>query len=800
MSMNCHTHRRSSFAALALLFSGLSFFSQLAAAVQIRNPNDDPVFGDAVAGERFGTSVVVDGATAVVGSFEGSDAQGDPSGSVRVFIRQNGGWALQAKLLAPDGRWWDAFGGAVALEGDTLIVGASNYSRDGEPYLGAAYVFERDGSTWTCTQTLFEPVQSAGAFFGSAVVLAGDTLVIGAPQSDVGSSEGAGSVTLFERGAQGWQARQTIAAPNPSHFGMFGAALGFAGDELLVGAYGENLQSGAVYSFARSEQEWTMRQRIAGSEVAASDGFGVSFAADADRLLIGAPAYLQNRNGFVVEWRRENGAWVESRTIRPANEPDLRHFGLHVAHQGSGSWFVGAERRSEGQVISAVDIYTYEAVDDALAPAGQVSVPYVGNAGHGLDALATDGANVFLGLPFSVAATGSDAGEVLVVDQDGSRSILSAGATATREYFGRAVVANSRWLLVAAPGERRQSAQSGAVFAYDLADFQTTPSAAVIDVDGERGDAFGTSLALSGETLLVGSPRDATGSVQAYEYVDAQWQRVARWTSPKPGLDFGAVLAADAASMVVGAPYEASVPEALHGAAYVYERADEVWLPPVRLNAITATDNELFGVSVAIDADVMAVGSLIYGVGPWGEPIASDGFVHVFEKQAAGWTEVAQLARPASPESVGDFGSAVSVAGDTIFASSPALREIHVFQRQAGHWQWTQRIDAPATSSGRFGERVRMIDGDVWISAPDYDSAQRGSLHRFAPSGGTWRLAQSFHAGSSGSVEIFGGDFAVASGIAFIGVPYARGHAAFVRSAGRVDIEVVNVFGSGFEE
>lgn len=797
MPMDHSKRVRLSFAMPMLLLAGLSLPWPLATAAQIRNPNDDPAFGDAVAGERFGTTVVVDGATVAVGSFQGSDAQGNPTGSVRVFARQDGAWVLQAKLVAPYGRAFDAFGAAVALADDTLIVGAPNYSRGDMHHQGAVYVFERDGSAWAHVQTLFMPgqwpAQSSGPFFGSAIAMAGDRLAIGAPQADVASME-SGGVAMFERDAQGWHPTQVIRPPNPSQWGMFGKALLFAGDELLVGSSRENLHSGAVYSFAYSNGEWVMRQRLVGSEVAQSDGFGTALAAGAGRLLVGAPAYLQNRSGFVVEWRRENGAWVESRTLRPADEPDLRHFGLRVAYRGDDSWVIGAERGGLAHSVAGVDVYTYEAVNGVLAPAAYAYLPHVGSAGRCLDSLATGGTEIFLGLPFSIAAPWSDAGEVRIVGADGSQSSLSAGVTATDEHFGGAVVANSRWLLVGTPGERRRSAQSGAVFAYDLTDFQATPAATVIDADGERRDAFGAALALSGETLLVGAPYDdQAGSVQAYEYVGSQWQRTARWTSPGAGYAFGGVLAADPAAAVVGAASE--------GAAYVYERAGDGWLPPVRLSAITATDNEAFGVSVAIGGGVLAVGSLTYDIGSWGEPITSDGLAYVFEKGEAGWTEVAQLARPASPGPAGDFGSAVAVAGDTLFVSAPALREVHVYQRQSGQWLWTQRIEAPATAAGSFGERVRAIEGDVWVSAPDRDATQqRGSLHRFSRSGGAWKLAQSFHGSSSESVEAFGGDFAAVDGIAFIGVPSAVGHAAFVRSAGRVDVEAVNLFGSGFEE
>jgi hypothetical protein len=260
------------------------------------------------------------------------------------------------------------------------------------------------------------------------------------------------------------------------------------------------------------------------------------------------------------------------------------------------------------------------------------------------------------------------------------------------------------------------------------------------------------------------------------------------------------VLAADPEAVIVGAPSDRIAPDARRGAAYVYERAGDGWLPPSRLTAGTLLDAESFGASVAVDGDVVAVGSLVYGFGEWGEPITSDGAVRVFEKRPAGWTEVAQLTRPGSQEPNGEFGSSVAIAGDTLFASAPLLREVHVFQRLAGQWTWTQRLQAPALSSGRFGERVRAMEGDLWVSAPDYESPQRGPLYRFSRAGGAWTLAQSMNESRFGQEDAFGVDFAVAGGIAFIGVPSATGYAPFVGRAGRVEVRMVNLFGSGFEE
>lgn len=766
-----------SFAAMATL----SFTLPLQAAVQLHNPNDAAIYGDGMPGEGFGTNVVVDGTTAVVSSMS--------TGTVRVYEKQNGTWQLQTKL--------ETLGSALALEGDRLIVGAPDSSGDGEHGRGAAYVFERANGQWQQVQTLRQPVACAQAHFGSAVALVGDMIAVGAPQTQVEVAEEAGRVTLFERDAQGWHARQEIVSPQPRARGMFGASLTFANGELLVGGH-----DAVVETFALTGDQWRARQRLHSAGVV-SGGFVHSFAASADRLLVGAFEYGQDSSGAVVEWRREQGRWVESRILRPTNEPDLHHFGIQVVHHGNDVWSIAAERRTGANRVEGAYVYTYAAVDGALGEVRHFDVPHSGLAGWAVDALAVDGEALLVGLPFAAGAPWSYTGEVRIIDPDGTQSLLSPGGTADMEKFGNAVVAGPRWLLVGAPEERRRSAHSGAVYAYDLQHFDPAPSHVLFDPEAESRSKFGFTLALSGETLLVGVPGNGSSqSVQAYDYDGVAWQRTERWTSPQPDSGFGRVLAADADAVVVGAPWETG---ASRGAAYVYERAGSAWQAPIRLQPNHAQAADTFGESVAIDGRVIAVGSVTYGPDVWELPTIEDTHVRVFEKSAGQWSDVAKLVYPDASQPGDDdvqpyFGKALAVLGDFVFASAPQRREVHVFHRQGGQWVWLQRIAAPASASARFGDRLQVFAGDLWIAAPGLNDETPGTLHRYAFSRERWRLAQTLRNAEPGLYQGYGVDFAVEGGLIFAGVPYASGHTPAVRAAGRVDIDVVNLFASGFDD
>src|SRR5262249_53095051 len=156
---------------------------------------------------------------------------------------------------------------------------------------------------------------------------------------------------------------------------------------------------------------------------------------------------------------------------------------------------------------------------------------------------------------------------VRVLSASGGMSSINTGVTASFDYFGSAVAANADWLLVGAPNEHRQSARTGAVYAYDLAALGPTPPSVLIAPDRAWRDDFGAALAVSGDTFLVGAPLAAggRGSVSLYERSGGQWASVGKLTNPGTGSDFGFVMAADATAAVVGA-YEGT------WSAYWYER------------------------------------------------------------------------------------------------------------------------------------------------------------------------------------------------------------------------------------
>ena len=176
--------------------------------------------GDAAAVDLFGLAVAISGDTAVVGAPEDDHGGGVDAGSAYVFVRNGSSWSEQAKLTAGDASADDKFGYSVAISGDTVVVGA--FFSEG-PAAGSAYVFVRTGTIWSEQQELIGSEADSNDLFGSRVAISGDTLVVAATADDHGTGfTEKGSAYVFVRNGSSWSEQQKLVASDAAPFDYFG--------------------------------------------------------------------------------------------------------------------------------------------------------------------------------------------------------------------------------------------------------------------------------------------------------------------------------------------------------------------------------------------------------------------------------------------------------------------------------------------------------------------------------------------------------------------------------------------------
>lgn len=198
---------------------------------------------DAAVQDNFGSSVAIDGDTIVVGAYNDDD-KGQESGSAYIFKRNKKGlWKQSRKLVAPDGEYNDWFGNCVAASGDTVVV-CNNFDDDRADASGSVYVFERDGDGgWGQTQKIVPEDGGQRDYFGNSVALVGDRLLVGAYNDD-----DLGSVYVFYRDGSGsWVPDKKLYAPDKLEKDFFGKEIAIFGNNIAISATGRDGFTGALF-------------------------------------------------------------------------------------------------------------------------------------------------------------------------------------------------------------------------------------------------------------------------------------------------------------------------------------------------------------------------------------------------------------------------------------------------------------------------------------------------------------------------------------------------------------------------
>jgi len=288
---------------------------------------------DGAAVDFFGCSDSISGDYAIAGA-DYDDDKGANSGSAYIFRWDGTAWVQQQKLLASDGAAGDCFGGSVSISGDLAIVGA--YGDDSDR--GSAYIFKRDGTTWVQQQKLIASDGAAKDYFGYPVSISGDYAIVGAFAGD-GNVSNSGSAYIFKRNGETWSQQQKLTASDGADYDRFGTSVSISGDYAIVGAHygdGNVSNSGSAYIFKRNGESWSQQQKLTASDGAAEDYFGHSVSISGDYAIVGA--FLDDDKGdgsgsaYIFRW--DGTAWVQQQKLLASDGAAGDEFGYSVSISG----------------------------------------------------------------------------------------------------------------------------------------------------------------------------------------------------------------------------------------------------------------------------------------------------------------------------------------------------------------------------------------------------------------------------------------------------------------------------------
>jgi hypothetical protein len=334
-----------------------------------------------------GLSATLDGDLAALG-VSGDDDLGSGSGSVAVFRHDGSGWVRAPKVLASDGQANDQFGFSVSLAGDLLVVGAPDEDAVGADG-GAVYVFRWNGTAFVEEQKLGAGQAAAGSLLGWNVATDGALIAATALGDAQGGGAEAGAVHVWRHDGATWIHEQKLVASDAAAGAWFGWGLDVQGDVLVAGATHAAAvagDSGAAYVFRRSGTSWTEEQQLLPDSLGTYHLLGWSVAIDGDRVLVGCPgAPVVNGAGGAYVFQDSGPQWVESHRWLTSNPNAGGLFfdsaGMSVALQGKRA-LVGAPFATN-PVTGQVDAgaaYAY-----AVTPLALDALPDAVSAGQGLE-------------------------------------------------------------------------------------------------------------------------------------------------------------------------------------------------------------------------------------------------------------------------------------------------------------------------------------------------------------------------------------------------------------------------------
>ncbi len=517
--------------------------------------------------------------------------------------------AQEARLTANDGAADDRLGWAVAINGDTAIVGAPNADIGGDTNQGAAYIFTRSGQTWTQQQRL---TVNSGDGFGYAVAISGNTAIVSAVGNDTGEDH-PGSVHVFVRDGTTWTWRQRLTGSDALESDFFGGSIAISDDTIIVGAIldtvGANTFQGSAYIFMRSGDEWTERQKLTADNGAATDLFGVSVDIDGDTAIVGATGANSDKGAAYIFTRSSTG-WEQRQGLRANNGATNDLFGTSVALSGDTA-IIGAPGDDVGQKANQGSAY------------------------------------IFI-----------QSGETWEQQQK-----LTTADGAANDGFGGSAALSGDTAVIGASGDDLDGEDQGSAYLFSRSDETWSQQPRPFAASGKAEDKFGAAVAIGGDSVLAGVAFDDIGDRanqgSAIVFVICSGLAQQRKLTANSH-QFGAAVAISGDTAVVGADYDAVDGNDDQGSAYIFVRDGATWTQQQKLTASTGAAGDYFGCSVDISGNTVIIGA--HGDEPGAT--TDSGSAYIFVRNGTTWTE-RQTLTPSDGAAEDRFGRAVAISGDT---------------------------------------------------------------------------------------------------------------------------------------
>jgi len=510
-------------------------------------------FAQPLVGVREGSSVAISGTRALVAA-----PYQDPAGALHAYSFDGSQWQLDEILVAPLATG-EHFGHGVSMHGDRAITLSEIWQqgpcplwlhdlrRDasgwkvtksaliGDPdlqaidLLGAGRAaFDDDGTVLVRTghsdallleldswplvpQLSLKGSQTSDAQLGRAMAADGDRAVFGAPL-DGAAANGAGAVYACERVNGAWNQTAKLTMSDAAVSDNAGSAVAISGDRIVVGAYNDDdLGSGAgsAYVFEYNGSAWTEVQKLLPLDGAAGDQFGYGVAISGNRIAVGAPRHdlPVTGAGAVYVFEPVGGVWTQVAKITSSDVQANDFFGWSVALEGDR--LVAGAPWDDGALFDAGAAYAFHFDGASWIEIDELLPWDVTTSDHMGESVAISGDRIVVGMRLGVTQ-GVGSGVAFVYSWNGSgwpgTARLHPEGGSASDWYGCAVAIRGNRLVVGARLDDDLGFEAGAAYVYVEGAAGWNLASKRVAGDGQSGAAFGYSVALGEDFLLVGAP------------------------------------------------------------------------------------------------------------------------------------------------------------------------------------------------------------------------------------------------------------------------------------------------------
>jgi choice-of-anchor B domain-containing protein len=315
------------------------------------------------AGNRFGIRLAKQDDVLLVSA---TRADGG-TGAVYIYRNQGGVWTESGRLEVDDRSPADSLGSGLAIDGDWVMVGtiAQNGAR------GAAYAFHRQGDAWVQHSKIAPAELAEGDRFGSTIAMDDGRMLVAA--NSAGGGQGAVYAYAYDAATDAWQARGQVQAPALDEQSGFGSDLVIADGTALIGAPGFFSGTGAVFQYGLGDGEWQFATVLTAYQSTGGSQFGGSLSFDGETAWIGAAGEGRGQGrAFAYTYDSDDGTWTAASQYA-ADEQGRANFAATM--EMDGDLAVGA---ALGADLGAGAAWVYERGADGWEAAGRLSGEVLG--------------------------------------------------------------------------------------------------------------------------------------------------------------------------------------------------------------------------------------------------------------------------------------------------------------------------------------------------------------------------------------------------------------------------------------